>query len=97
MNDLELTETIFGVYGIKYHKLVEGDNTYLTPYGKKDTEGNIYFCTSSCGNLQGMGLKKYYPCVPQIAANQNARVPGSTFPFWFPRDVTNSFPVQYHT
>jgi|TARA_B100000767_G_C19439066_1_gene399196 hypothetical protein len=50
MSDLELTETIFNVYGVKYHKLIEGDNTYLTPYGKKDTEGNIY--------LEGKGLIK---------------------------------------
>ena len=50
MSDLELTEIIFTKYGVRYHKLIEGDNTYLTPYGKKDTEGNIY--------LEGKGLVK---------------------------------------
>lgn len=50
MNDLELTETIFDIYGISYHKLIDGDNTYLASYGEKDTEGNIY--------LEGKGLVK---------------------------------------
>lgn len=54
MNNLELTETIFKKYGIKYHKITEGDYTYVNPFDKKDTEGHIF--------VEGYGLVKLeYP------------------------------------
>lgn len=48
MNNLELTEAIFKKYGIKYHKITEGDYTYVNPFNTKDTNGHIF--------VEGYGL-----------------------------------------
>lgn len=48
MNNLELVQETFKKYGIKFHKLVEGDSTYIMPFKDKDIDGHIY--------VEGYGL-----------------------------------------
>jgi hypothetical protein len=42
MNNLEIVEVTLKKYGIKFHKLVEGDSTYIMPFKDGDKEGHIF-------------------------------------------------------
>lgn len=42
MKNLELVEVTLRKYGIKFHKLVEGDYTYIMPFDDKDIDGHLY-------------------------------------------------------
>lgn len=50
MTNLELVQETFKKYGIKFHKLVEGDSTYIMPFKDKDVDGHIH--------VEGYGLAK---------------------------------------
>jgi len=50
MTNLELVQEKLKKYGIKFHKLVEGDWTYIMLFKDKDVDGHIY--------VEGHGLVK---------------------------------------
>lgn len=50
MKNLDLVKETFKKYGIKFHELVEGDNTYIMPFKEGDTDGYIF--------VDGYGLIK---------------------------------------
>jgi hypothetical protein len=39
MSNLELVQETFKKYGIKFHKLVEGNYTYIMPFKDNDVDG----------------------------------------------------------
>ena len=42
MSNLELVQETFKKYGIKFHKLVEGNYTYIMTFKDNDVDGHIY-------------------------------------------------------
>ena len=42
MTNLELVQETLKKYGIKFHKLVEGDYTYIMTFKDNDIDGHIY-------------------------------------------------------
>jgi hypothetical protein len=42
MNNLEIVEVTLKKYDIKFHKLVEGDYTYIMPFKDGDKDGYIF-------------------------------------------------------